>query len=945
MRGEKSLMRRLTDGSGISRRDLLKGVTAVTAASALAGCSSGSDEIVYVSQDGDSGIALEEERVAPAVCRPNCGNACYLNAHIRNGRIVKLSPRDLPDKRYNRICLRGLSSMQRVYSPTRLKYPIMRKPGSPRGKPEWVKITWTEAIKHIGDKLKSLHDRFPKTSVAQMPASGNYAILQKGLFSRVQNGIAQTIIHPRIDMTLSLGLSKVIGKAVNYPYMQNNEPADLMNAKTIIAWGSNVAEAQVHNWHFIADAMEHNDAMLIAVDVMLSSTASRADRFVNIQPGTDTILAMAMLNEIMKRDNRSAGYPSAGCWVNYEFMEKNTVAPFLVHEDVLNPNNWKFVRYSHLSSAAKTMVSNAGHPGGIIANDAFIAYDESNATFVATMPGSGELAQKHVFDSSVGRLSFTGVSSIDTANVKTAYQMLKERAAQYDTSTAIYARTKVDAAVVEDMAERYATQGPATIITGFAADHYVNGHHFYHAIASMAAVTGNIGRKGAGIGIFIVYGNISANTGDLLVNFAGGETLKVLPYPKLFQVADSASVDAEGNGGSNELFMGGSLPLRGLFVNFANPVNTFTNPDRLVKLLTAKDGASKDADGYKIELIVISDWEITDTAEYADVVLPLSYWFEQDDVIPNGTHPFITYQPKAVEPYAESKSDGECAALLAEYLRTAYPGVHNYNAFTMPSYETAEEWTVTPASLGKSYSAATGKVAPESEFNLYKLKLDGAIRSLPGTINEPYVYPALRKKAVLPSVVDDMVFGTTTTGSSLSGRMEFYNDVFWPDSLYGQTSAGALFDPAVDFTTQEWDLERLPGYEDPAELPGGTYPMQLISERPRWRVHSEFHNLPWLREFDPYPVVKISTDDAVGNIKDNDLVEISNGRGSCIAYARITPGLRKGVVNLPKGWHAKQFREFFPDSDGTSQSLTTEQVHKVTVNQSFFDNVVKIRKI
>ncbi len=82
-----------------------------------------------------------------------------------------------------------------------------------------------------------------------------------------------------------------------------------------------MAEAQIHNWHLLADAIEHNGATLIAVDVMLSSTASRAQKFVNIHPSTDTILAMAMLNEILKKDDRSLAYPS-DCWVNYEFMER-----------------------------------------------------------------------------------------------------------------------------------------------------------------------------------------------------------------------------------------------------------------------------------------------------------------------------------------------------------------------------------------------------------------------------------------------------------------------------------------------------------------------------------------------------------------------------------------------------------------------------------------------
>ena len=78
-----------------------------------------------------------DERVVTTICRANCFQACLLHAHVRDGKVVKMSRADYPEDIYSGCCLRGLSLHERTYSSNRLKYPLKRVEGTERGAGEW----------------------------------------------------------------------------------------------------------------------------------------------------------------------------------------------------------------------------------------------------------------------------------------------------------------------------------------------------------------------------------------------------------------------------------------------------------------------------------------------------------------------------------------------------------------------------------------------------------------------------------------------------------------------------------------------------------------------------------------------------------------------------------------------------------------------------------------
>jgi molybdopterin-containing oxidoreductase family molybdopterin binding subunit len=136
----------------------------------------------------------------------------------------------------------------------------------------------------------------------------------------------------------------------------------------------------------------------------------------------------------------------------------------------------------------------------------------------------------------------------------------------------------------------------------------------------------------------------------------------------------------------------------------------------------------------------------------------------------------------------------------------------------------------------------------------------------------------------------------------------------------------------------------LPRFRPPAEAwfenpLAGKYPLVCIQKHPLWRVHSQWFNIPWLRELDPFPHVDINPADArARSITEGDLVDVFNDRGSATLKARLTEALPPGMINIDKGWQRSQF------AAGGYQELTSDRKNPITLNASFFDTLVEVRK-
>ena len=162
-----------------------------------------------------------------------------------------------------------------------------------------------------------------------------------------------------------------------------------------------------------------------------------------------------------------------------------------------------------------------------------------------------------------------------------------------------------------------------------------------------------------------------------------------------------------------------------------------------------------------------------------------------------------------------------------------------------------------------------------------------------------------------------------------SGRMEFYVE-----------------EPELQFDMgQDYDRERehLPRYFNPTEAYEGSpqwdkYKLILLSERPRYRVHSMMSDNKYLRELDPEPTVKINPEDAMSRgLSDGEYVEVYNDRGHAVARLVFNDAVRPGCMVYPKSWQMSQHKA------GCWSELLTSAYDPVGVNESYFDNLVEVR--
>ncbi|TWH59990.1 molybdopterin-containing oxidoreductase family molybdopterin binding subunit [Desulfitobacterium sp. LBE] len=766
-------------------------------------------------------IASSDEKVFSGACRGNCAGGCFLNIHVRGGKVVRTSMREMPNPDYNRICVKGLTHMQRIYHKDRLKYPMKRI--GERGAGQWERISWDEAVTTIADKWQEYQREYGKEAFAIYWGSGNYGVLSGQGMGCTTNRLLNVTGASNISMTVDAAHGHSAGNALGWgPNFTLNELADLKNAKTILCWGANPVISQQQSTHFLMEAKE-NGTTFIVIDPIYNITASKADKFVPVRPGTDGALALGMMN-IVVREN----------WIDVPFLKASTVAPFLVKEA-----DGHYLRLSDLGPLAE------GQRDDIVVRSA-----------------GGKMGLPQEITDPVIEGSF----EINGHKVNTAYTLLLQRIGEYPPEKAAEI-CNISVSQIEEITKIYATNKPSTIYQYFGIDHYVNGHYSIFDIYALAMITGNLGKSGAACGMGETLGiNFTNLAGTLFPAGATGPSLTM-------SATQMDSVMNEHKYGNKD------VNVKGIYITNANVVANSAERKYTLDWLN------------KMEFIAVADMNMNETAQYADILLPVSHWFEQEEAFCNySTHPYVIFQEKAIDPLYECKADFEINKLIAQKL-----------------------------GYGEQFNL--------TEMEYLNLWLDNDEARRLGITLE-----ALREKRILKCLPGDLyINGENGVFATPTGRAQFYVENPAPNMNYDQ----------------QWDIEkeRLPYWEPPNEVWHENpltkkYPFTIISDHVRFRTHTQWWDVPALLELDPEPILKISSEDAAQyGIKTNDLVKIYNDRGHVVMKAAINDGLPQGVLTAPKGWEKHQFRE------GHFADLSSRVVNKVCANSAFFDVLVAIEKL
>ncbi len=389
-----------------------------------------------------------EIRKIRTACPAHCGiDACGILAHLQGDRIIKLEPAEFPNKIDRRICLRGLSSLDITYHSDRLKYPMKRV--GERGQAKFERISWDEAYDIIVENFRSIADKFGWRSIGWVLGGPGAGTTKFGAYLRIASLTQSTRVSAwgYGDAGLPCGSRVIFGSQFPYMYLfgkfwQRNWP------ELLVVWGANPGESMpLQTMRKIMDAKEAG-TQVVVVDTRFTVTASKADEFLGLKPGTDSALALGLMNVIFQNK-----------FYNIEFIREHTNGPFLVRSDT-----GKLLRGKDI--------------GDKKANSYIIWEETSNSP--------KPLRKKNVQSASI-----TGTYDVNGIECKPAFQLLKELTHEYPPEKAAEI-TGVDANLIIKLAKKLGTTHNVTFFTYMGFTRTYHGDISLRGLCSVASVTGHV---------------------------------------------------------------------------------------------------------------------------------------------------------------------------------------------------------------------------------------------------------------------------------------------------------------------------------------------------------------------------------------------------------------------------------------------------------------------
>lgn len=298
--------------NSISRRTFLKWSSASAAPLALGGITTKR----YLQPKVEAAMAKDnEEMVIPTCGTTNCGGRCLVKAHVKDGKIVRISTDDSDEDSLIcpqiRACLRGRSYRKFIYNPNRLKYPMKRV--GKRGEGKFERISWEEAIDTIYEKTVQITEKYGPSSRHSVYASGNWGGITSGRIM-IEKLMALTGGYLGYHNTYSTAQT---ANATPYTYgttATGSSLDSLVNSKLIILWGHNPAESIFGTTNFYLKKAKEAGAKIYVVDPRHSDTSvGMADEWFPIRPTTDNALMDAMTHVILTENLHDKKFVNKYC--------------------------------------------------------------------------------------------------------------------------------------------------------------------------------------------------------------------------------------------------------------------------------------------------------------------------------------------------------------------------------------------------------------------------------------------------------------------------------------------------------------------------------------------------------------------------------------------------------------------------------------------------------
>ena len=314
----------------LTRRSFVKWGTAAAGAATLAGfagCAPSGQENAQKEGLSDTGDAPAEETGAwlTGACMNNCScgsSRCLLKVYVEDGVPLKIrtdeQDEDSVEVPQRRACPRGRAQISNMTSPARIKYPMKRKSWSPdnpngemRGKDEWERISWDEALDYIAAEMKKAYDNYGPRSIL----CAGYDDIGDTYFDPVVcllNVMGGAVHH---DMgTVSLGSWPLPEMLMTGGMLAAPDSLAIQDSQLHFHFGNNWMANKGGNTAYQLDYAKREGGKVIIVEPWLNQTAQAvADEWVPIVPGTDTAFCIGMAYHMIENNLQDQAFLDKYC--------------------------------------------------------------------------------------------------------------------------------------------------------------------------------------------------------------------------------------------------------------------------------------------------------------------------------------------------------------------------------------------------------------------------------------------------------------------------------------------------------------------------------------------------------------------------------------------------------------------------------------------------------
>ena len=238
-------------------------------------------------------------------CPHDCPDTCALLTTVENGRAVRVQGNPAHRHTDGVLCAKVSKYAERTHHPERILTPLMRT--GPKGSGQFTPVSWDDALAGIAARLGEIAARDPQ-AILPYSYAGTMGLVQgesmdRRFFHRLgASQLARTICATAGGEGLVHTLGGKVGMRVEF----------FAESRLIVIWGSNSIGSNLHFWRYAQQA-KRAGARLVCIDPRRTETADKCHEHLQLLPGTDAALALALMHELIVHD-----------WLDHDYIARYT---------------------------------------------------------------------------------------------------------------------------------------------------------------------------------------------------------------------------------------------------------------------------------------------------------------------------------------------------------------------------------------------------------------------------------------------------------------------------------------------------------------------------------------------------------------------------------------------------------------------------------------------